>query len=329
MGPKADQGRLAATTIILKPVGAVLLFLLVGTFCIGSHQGKHADSAEQQPSSTSFTLTVNQSYVTALLGSPSWSSSSVAITVSSLNGFSGNVTFSQPVAPSGLVAVLSTYRVPVAPSAPGSTILNLTLTGPIQRDARDCVYGCPQNVTVTAFAGSSSQTVTISDLVYVPEFWLYSDQNVVVVDGTTGYANVSLVSEWFVGSVSFTANVTPAGPKMTFDPATIMLTYQGGGHTRVMIDTAGVSIGEYNITVTATAVANPSLSHRVRLYTTVWLPESSPAAPTIWSSILPYFPTIPFLLIVILLTIALFLDKEARKRNPSGEASSSKVESQI
>jgi hypothetical protein len=303
-----------------------LLVLLVGGVCLATDHVTQVSSVLQQPSSASFALSTSRSLLGVVLGSPLWSKDSTNITVSSVNGFSGNVTLSQPVTETGIIATLNTNSVLVGPSNPDTTILNVTATDSITRGSRDCIYACLYNISVTGSAGSDSQTVTISVAVTIPNFWLYGDQNLVIVEGVTEYANLTLASVFYSGNVSLTATVTPTGPRVTFNPPTVMLTYLGGGHSKAAIDTAGVLPGEYNVTVTAIAIANQTLFHKATLYVTVWQPESAPAQPSIWSLIVNYLPGI-FLpvFVVAFLIITAFLDRKARKRNPSGEVSSPPV----
>jgi hypothetical protein len=300
-------------------VSVILLFIVVGGLCLESHDGTQISSIVQQPSSTSIALTLNPNYTTVILGS----SINSTITISSLNGFSGTVTLSQPVTQTGITATLSAYSVSVAPSEPATTTLNVIVKGPIPRDAHDCIYGCMHNVSVTGSTGSDSQTVRIDVLVYIPNFQFNSDQNLAMYEGGSDYANLTLVGINFSGNVSLSTTVAPPGPRVTVNPASVYLARQKGGYTRVTVDSARAPEGEYNVTVTATAVANKSLSHRVTLYVTIFPRLSTPAQPSTLSLLVGYLPTIVTIgLLVSFLVITALLDRRARKQKQSGEASS-------
>jgi hypothetical protein len=107
---------------------------------------------------------------------------------------------------------------------------------------------------------------------------------------------------------------------VTVNPARVFLVFARGGYSTVTIDTAGAPAGEYNVTVMATAVANESLSHRVTLYVTVWLPPAAPAQPSTLSLLLGYLPTIGSLVFLAsFLVITALLDRRTRKQDPSRE----------
>jgi hypothetical protein len=107
---------------------------------------------------------------------------------------------------------------------------------------------------------------------------------------------------------------------VTVNPARVFLVFARGGYSTVTIDTARAPAGEYNVTVTATAVADESLSHRVTLYVTVWLPPAAPAQPSTLSLLLGYLPAIgSFVFIASFLVITALLDRRTRKPNPGGD----------
>jgi hypothetical protein len=303
-------------TIIRKPVSTILLFIVVGGPFLESYDGTQVSFIAQQPSSSSVALSLNPNYTTVILGSSVTSD----ISVSSLNGYSGPVTFSQPVTQTGITATLSTYSVSVTPSNPATTILNVTVRGPIPRDTHDCIYGCMRNVSVTGSTGSDFKTVRFDVLVYIPNFQFWSDQNIAIIKGRSGSANLTMMSVNFSGDVSVTSTVAPAGPRVTVNPANVFLVFARGGYSTVTIDTARAPAGEYNVTVTATAVADESLSHRVTLYVTVWLPPAAPAQPSTLSLLLGYLPAIgSFVFIASFLVITALLDRRTRKPNPGGD----------
>src|SRR6266581_295057 len=82
------------------------------------------------------------------------------LTVSSLNGFSGTVTFTTPTTPAGITAVLNANSVMVTPSSPGTTIMNVTATS----NASPGTY----LVNVTATASSSLSHATTLSLTVSP-----------------------------------------------------------------------------------------------------------------------------------------------------------------
>ncbi len=216
-----------------------------------------------------FRITPNPSSLTIIQGL----SQTSTLTVSSLNGFSGTVIFSSPSTPAGIMAALSASSVSVGPSTPGTTILNVTVGSSTNR--------AQYTVSVTGSGGGNTHTAAIDVVVVGPDFVVnLSQSSMNLVVGSSGNATVTLMSQnGFAGKVNLTATVSPPGPTLSFNPATVTLTSGGSATSTLTIGTtsglySSTGLGTYAVTVTATG--SPSLSHSVTLSVAVIAQPSSP-----------------------------------------------------
>lgn len=269
-----------------------------------------------QQSQSSFTLTPKPANFGLTQGTSAASGIS-NITVSSMNGFSGTVTFSQPVTQPWITATLNTTSVTINPSNQGVVALNLTVVGPMPFDSPNCPWiACSAKVNITGTMGSSSQTATVGVLAYGPNFQFSGSQNVPIVQGRSTYVNLTLLGTIYVGPVALKAIVAPGGPKVTISPDRLELNLTRFQYSRVTIDSAGLQLGNYNVTVTATELASPYVYHSVKLDVSVWAGYQAPSQPSVWSLLLNYLPgIILFGFIGVFLIVTLLLDRRARRRN--------------
>ncbi len=96
------------------------------------------------------------------------------LTVSSQNGFSGTVTFSSPTSATGITAALSKSIVPVTPSTPGTTVLNVTVgssttpgsyTVSVTGSGGGNTHAASISVTVVGQSSSAASNIPVSILV--------------------------------------------------------------------------------------------------------------------------------------------------------------------
>jgi hypothetical protein len=221
--------------------------------------------------SPDFTITPSPSSLSINQGSFQTST----LTVSSVNGFSGTVTFSPPSPPSGVTATLSTSMVSITPTSSGTTVLNVTVGASTTPGS--------YTVSATGSGGGKSHTANVAVTAVGPDFAVSMDQSSLSVTiGSSGNATVTVTSQnGFSGIVNLAATVSPSGPAAFLSSAMVTLTAGGSTTSKLTITTASgtsssVSRGSYTVTVTGTG--GSSLSHSTSLLLTVSSP-SSPAAP--------------------------------------------------
>ncbi len=195
------------------------------------------------------------------------------ITVSSVNGFSGTVNLSPPNGPAGITGTLSKSTVSISPSTPATAILNLT-AGPSTPEGR-------YNVTLTGSDGTGSQTASITTLVFVADFQLSGTTNLPVPLGSSRNDTFRVISNWgFSGNITLATSVSPMGPTVLLNTTRVSITPQKWGYVLLTVDTAGVQLGDYNVTITATS--SPSKSHQLVYHVSAWpAPAAAPPGPVI------------------------------------------------
>src|SRR5207244_7224154 len=210
------------------------------------------------PPGSNFAITPN--WWLAVIFCPS-QTTSTTITGSNLNGFSGTATLSPPTGPAGITGTLSKSTVSVSPSTPGTTLLNLT-AGPSTPEGR-------YNVTLTGSDGTGSQTASVTTLVFVADFQLSGTTNLPVPLGSSRNDTFRLISNWgFSGNITLATSVSPMGPTVLLNTTQVTITPQKWGYVLLTVDTAGVQLGDYNVTITATS--SSSKSHHVVYHVSSW-----------------------------------------------------------
>src|SRR6266571_176493 len=222
------------------------------------------------PPGSNFAITPNWWLAVIVHGSQT---SSTTITVSSVNGFSGTVNFSPPNGPAGITGTLSKSSVSVSPSTPGTTLLNLT-AGASTPEGR-------YNVTLTGSDGAGSQTMSVTTLVFVADFQLSGTTNMPVPLGSSRNDTFRVIPTWgFSGNITLATSVSPMGPRVLLNTTRVSITPQKWGYVLLTVDTAGVQLGDYNVTITATSSA--SKSHQLVYHVSAWpAPIAAPPGPLI------------------------------------------------
>ncbi len=232
---------------------------------------------------------------------PGSQTSSTNITVSSVNGFSGTVNLSPPNGPAGITGTLSKSIVSISPSTPGATLLNLT-AGPFTPEGR-------YNVTLTGSDGTGSQTASVTILVFVADFQLSGTTNLPVPLGSSQNDTFQVTSTWgFYGNIALTTTVSTPELRAFLNTTHVAVTPFKFAHVLLTVDTAGVQLGDYNVTITATS--SPSKSHQLVYHVSAWpAPAAAPPGPLINPQLLA-----PVGLLISIVAIALLNTLWSRKR---------------
>ena len=236
--------------------------------------------------------------------------SSTTITVSSVNGFSGAVTLSPPNGPAGITGTLSKSTVSVSPSTPGTTLLNLT-AGPSTPEGR-------YNVTLTGSDSTGSQTASVTTLVFVADFQLSGTTNLPVPLGSSRNDTFQVISAWgFYGNITLTTAVSTPGLRAFLNTTHVSVTPFKFVRVLLTVDTAGVQLGDYTVTITATS--SPSKSHQLVYHVSAWpAPGAAPPGPAIDLEPLVILG-IFVLLIALVLVDGLWIGKRGRQSQPDLE----------
>ncbi len=236
--------------------------------------------------------------------------SSTAITVSSVNGFSGAVTLSPPNGPAGITGTLSKSTFSISPSTPATAILNLT-AGPSTPEGR-------YNVTLTGSDGTESQTASVTTLVFVADFQLSGTTNLPVPLGSSRNDTFRVISNWgFSGNITLATSVSPMGPRVLLNTTRVSITPQKWGYVLLTVDTAGVQLGDYNVTITATS--SSSKSHQLVYHVSAWpAPVAAPPRPIIDLAPLVILGIL-VLLVALVLVDGLWTGKRGRQSQPDLE----------
>ena len=218
------------------------------------------------PPGSNFAITPNWWLAVIVHGSQT---SSTTITVSSVNGFSGTVNFLPPNGPAGITGTLSKSSVSVSPSTPGTTLLNLT-AGASTPEGR-------YNVTLTGSDGTGYQTASVMTLVFVADFQLSGTTNMPVPLGSSRNDTFRVIPTWgFSGNITLAIAVSQPGPRAFLNATQVSITPQKWAKVLLTVDTAGVQLGDYNVTITATA--SRSKSHQLVYHVSAW-PQSTASPP--------------------------------------------------
>ena len=170
------------------------------------------------------------------------------ILVTSLNGFSGNVSLSAPTGPSGLTVSLTPTTVSLASNSSASSVLSIS--------AGSSTPPGSYAVTVIGVSGSFQQSVPVSVTVTgTPTFFLSAQpSSLMILAGSKGTDNIVVSSiGGFGGSVKLTVAGAPSGVKVALNPTTLTLSPGGTAVSQLTATTSATSLaGNYTLTVTGT-----------------------------------------------------------------------------
>jgi hypothetical protein len=165
--------------------------------------------------------------------------SSSTITVQSINGFSGTVTFTLSSPTSGLIPTLSRTSLLLQPNMSNSTMLQITVGSGLLPGS----YVLDVNATQGTQVSGLQLTVSVP----VPDFSVFVSQNSVLsVAGTSAATSVS-VSFYNGFNGTLTLSASPAsGFACSLDKTSI----PAGSSTTSTLSCSGIAAGFYNVTVT-------------------------------------------------------------------------------
>ncbi len=202
----------------------------------------------------SFTLSASPSSLTVTQGGNGTST----ITVTDVNGFSGNVTLAASGLPSGVTAAFSPN--------PTATTSTLTLT------ASGTATTGTVTVTITGTSGSLQATTTLTLTVNAaqsPNFTISaSPTSVTVVQGANATSTVTITSQnSFSSATTLTATGLPSGVTAAFSPNPVTPPANGSvNSTLTFTASATATTGTATVTVTGTS---GSLNHSTTISLTV------------------------------------------------------------
>ena len=197
------------------------------------------------PPSPDFTISSSPSSQTINSGA----ATSYSVSISSLNSFTGIVSF----AVSGLPAGATPTFTPSTVTGSGSTTLSITTA------ANTSAATYP--LVITATSGTLTHTSNVSLIVTVPDFSIAaapSSQSVTVGGTTTFTATISAIAG-FTGSVNLGVTGLPTGATGSFNPASV----SGSGSSTLTITTsASTPAGTSTLTISG---GSGALSHSVNV----------------------------------------------------------------
>ena len=201
-----------------------------------------------------FSVSLSPNTLTIATGS---SGTSIA-TLTSLNGFAGQVTISPLNIPLNVGIGISPPQINLSP---GNTSTSQVFVN-VGSNAVPGTYSVMISATAPFAGGFLTQTatltLTISQTIF-PDFSIVANPNsVTILRGSLGLVNATLSSmSGFNGTISMTGSITPTvpgGPTIILSPSTVLLASGGTAVSVLQILTnSTTALGAYNFTVTATS----------------------------------------------------------------------------
>jgi hypothetical protein len=135
-----------------------------------------------------------------------------------------------------------------------------------------------------------------------------------------------VISAWgFYGNITLTTAVSTPGLRAFLNTTHVSVTPFKFAHVLLTVDTAGVQLGDYNVTITATS--SPSKSHQLVYHVSAWpAPAAAPPGPVIDLAPLVILG-IFVLLIALVLVDGLWIGKRGKQPQPDLEGSKPTKES--
>ncbi len=286
-----------STSVLLESSFVETVSIRFGGLFVGSaHIVATETSLWQAPApEPDFTLTANPVSLRLQAGMAGSSS----ITVRSINGYTGAVSFSVTVSPPGQIII-----------GPVDTTLVLGL-GEV-RSFHLTVYTTPttdvgtHTATVIGTGGPfTSHTVTVAVLVTAPtptsDFEITGPSSLTIVAGSSSTAQIAITrTDGFAGTVILNATFSPPGPTASLVPATISRpnAYQSSSSTLTVSVPGSASPGSYTITITGTS---GPISHSIIIPLTVKAATQPPKEPS--SSRTQFLFETPLILVLTLAVV--------------------------
>src|SRR5213080_836338 len=228
-----------------------------------------------------FSMTANPSSINIQAGS----SATSTLSITSVNGFSGTVTLTATVSPSGPGLSLSPTSVTLAS---GQT-LNAVLTVSTSTSTPPDIY----TITVNGTSGSLAQFARVTVTVNAPpppDFTITANPvSLTIQAGSSGTSSISLTSiNGFTGTVSLISGITPSGPTTSLSATSITLSSGETATTILTVSTtSSTAAGSYTAQVTGTSTSTSTQ------YTRVSVTVTGPSQPDFTISANPLSLSIP------------------------------------
>jgi len=207
-----------------------------------------------------FAMTGNPSSITLQAGS----SATSTLSITSVNSFSGTVSLTATIFPSGPGLSLSPTSVTLAS---GQT-MTATLTISTSTSTPPGTYTATVNGTSGALAHFATVTVTVN-APPPPDFTITANPvSLTIQAGSSGTSTITLTSiNGFTGTVSLISAITPSGPTTSLSTNSVTLSSGGTATTLLTVSTtSSTAAGSYTAQVTGTST---STSHATQLSVTV------------------------------------------------------------
>jgi hypothetical protein len=119
--------------------------------------------------------------------------------------------------------------------------------------------------------------MSVTTLVFVADFQLSGTTNMPVPLGSSRNDTFRVIPTWgFSGNITLAIAVSQPGPRAFLNATQVSITPQKWAKVLLTVDTAGVQLGDYNVTITATA--SRSKSHQLVYHVSAW-PQSTASPP--------------------------------------------------
>src|SRR5712692_4886501 len=207
-----------------------------------------------------FTMSAEPSSLIILPGS----SASSTITVASINGFSGPISLTSSLSPSGPTVSVSANTIPLTAGTTGTSTLTITTTTTTTPGR----YAA----TITGNNGTLTRSIVVTIEITPADFSLFANPNALTLQpGMTTTSTVQVMANFtFTGTVTLSATSTPSGLSTSLNPASVILSGTGTVASTLTISTGTNTLGgTYTVTITGTS---GSLSHVTTLSVSVAVP---------------------------------------------------------
>jgi hypothetical protein len=224
------------------------------TLTISGTSGADVHTATVTLAVSNFSLTATPATQQVLIGA----STSYAVTVATVNGFTGTVTPTVTGLPAGATASFS----PATIAGSGTSTLTITTAG--------TTPAATSTLTITGTSGTDVQTATTT--LAVVDFTLAATPTIqtVAAGNSTTYTITTTAVNGFTGTVTPTVTGLPAGATASFSPATIA---GAGATTLTIVTTTAATQGSFTLTVSGTS--GPRLHTATVSLTVQGLPDFS------------------------------------------------------